>query len=140
VANSWVLGVHGFLGYVARGCPVTTRDIPGYWFGTDMFNASGGSTSYWLQSSGTATSKILLNHPNAAPPVMRASVFLTNNGNSGLSATLTSFKGRLRWFQMVNTGNCYDTYDSKAWLLLGPASASNPCLMFPYDGATTPIQ
>lgn len=142
VANvaAGILGTHTFLGYVARGCPVTTRDIPGYWFGTDMFNASGGTTSYWLQSSGTATSKILLNHPNASPPVMRAAIFVTNNGNSALSATLTSFKGRLRWLQMVNTGNCYDTYDTKAWLLLGPASSGNPCIMWPYDGSTTPIQ
>lgn len=139
-AASYVLGSPAFVGYQARGNPNTARDTWAMWFGTDFYNASGGASNYFIDSVATATSRMVVNHPAASPPAIRVPIFVMNNQNTAVTGTTYSFKGRTRWLMMINTGNCYDTYDSKNWLLLGAAASVNPCIMWPYDGTTTPIQ
>lgn len=138
--SSAMFGTAGFQGYQARGNPNTARDTVAAWFGTDMYNSSGGVGNYFIGSAGTAISRVIANHPNASPPAVRAVPFVMNNGNSGITGSVSSMKGRTRWLAWANTGNCYDTYDNKQWLLLGAASSSNPSVLWPYDGTTTPIQ
>ena len=134
-----------FLGYAARGCPVTSRDVPSMWFGSLYSTLISGT--HTIISGGTAAPTLLVNHPAATPPAIRDQFILFNNGlaaasvNTGIILLERQIKGKTRWINAVGgTVVPSDTFDSKTWLVVTTSATSTPGILFgPYDGTTTPV-
>jgi hypothetical protein len=127
------------IGYAARGCPVTARDVPAAWVGSGLYGSAGSNLPF--VSAGYSAATTLLNHPATSPPALREPVALVNAANAAISGSSRQFKGRCRWIQMATVGTSYDTYDTKAWLVVNVASSSTVfAVLLPYDSTTVPTQ
>jgi len=120
-----------FKGYVARDCPVVSRDIATYYFGAYR-NTSIGAF-FPILNVGQPFPHSIQNHPNAVPPQPRDSFAL-------VTSSVRNTKGTPRWMASASSGNYRDTLDGKKWLCIFPyTNATNPAVYIgPLDGSTTP--
>jgi hypothetical protein len=120
----------GFRGYVARDCPVASRDIATFYFGCYR---NIGNAYFPIFNIGQPFPHSVQNHPNAIPPQPRDSFTLS-------TSSVRNTKGTVRWMQYASTGNYRDTLDGKRWLCIFPyITAGNPAVYIgPLDGSTTP--
>jgi hypothetical protein len=129
-ANVVSVSFASFKGYVARDCPVVSRDVATYYFGVYR-NTSGAF--FPIFNVGQPFPHSVQNHPNAVPPQPRDSFLL-------VTSSVRNTKGTTRWMQYASSGNYRDTLDGKKWLCVFPyGNALNPAVYIgPLDGSTTP--
>lgn len=129
-------GFVNWIGYQARGCTLTTHDVPyGYVSsGNWCFNTTAALTQGFLSNNPIR----LVAHPSSGPPIVREPILLFTSGAT--ANTFKQIKGRARWVVFFSIGNTLDTFDSKTWFATSVWSASNPVIAIgPYDGSSTPI-
>lgn len=124
-----------FKGNVARGCPVTARDITApFYIALEVVQAGGEVAANSIAGS---TTPRMANHPNASPPFPRTAFGLwTRNPTSPMR------KGVPRWLVTTPTGNVYDTLDGKRFMVVFARDGFKmPGLAIgPMDGVTTTVQ
>ena len=134
--NSLLYNYSPFVGYQARGCPITYRDVASAYLGM-----------YYSPSTfvnGFPTPNRSLNHPATTPPSIRENVMFWSQGavpnvTTGTPMIHKQYKGKARWWFQVTVGTMCDTYDSKKLLCTGTGTISAPAIIIgPWDTATTP--
>ncbi len=123
-----------FLGYQARGCPFTMRDIPAPYVGA-MYNGQPGN----LMTVNFPSTVRALNHPAALPPLSKENLMIWTPGTSNNPPVFKHYKGRARWLVLMSKGNQYDTFDNKKFICTSTVAFSTPAVALgPWDGITTP--
>lgn len=122
-----------FKGYVARGCPVSARDVLTYYFGT--YRGSANATYLPSANIGQPNPHFVQNHPNASPPYVRDFLGVTTPG------TVRQHKGNVRWMSVTSYGQYKDTIDGRKMMCIFPyVTSTNPGVFIgPLDGSTIPI-
>ncbi len=120
----------GWKGYLARDCPVTSRDVLTYFY-AGYRNVT--RNAYFPQFVlGAPASHQMANHPNNVPPFVRDTVSLVS--------PFRSYKGNARWMMLMAVGSLKDTADGKKWMCVSAFTASNPAVFIgPLDGVSTPV-
>jgi hypothetical protein len=134
-----------FIGYAARGCSVTSRDLPTVWQGSIYGTALPGVANAFVTMVGYPNLPRNVNHPSTTPPLIREPILLYTAGPAA-QLSPPQIKGKTRWINIAGAGQCYDTFDNKTWLAVSftvspVATTTTPAILFgPYDGSTTPTQ
>lgn len=123
-----------FYGYLARGCPVTARDIVNGFTGSVADSAIGSTFTHTTNFPATVR---LTNHPAATPPLVREALLIYSGGS--VPSSLKNYKGRARWIQAISQGSILDTYDNKQFICVNTITSTNPAIALgPWDGTSTP--
>ena len=129
---------YSLIGYQARGCSVSARDVTS---GFALSFQNVGYTGTYLQTVTSVSAMRLLNSPATTTPLIREAPIVYAPGNAAITGTSKQIKGRTRWLYVISQGSALDTFDAKTILCVFAVTTAVPaCAIGPYDGSTTPLQ